>query len=352
MSENNLIVKHNKLIEARYKLNLNEQKIILYAVSKLDREKKDFDVVSFDIKDFTEIIGSKGKRYDEFRETARELRKKEIIINTEDKEIITGWLSSVRFYKNTGKVTLKFDDELIPYLLHLKKHFTRYELKNIRNLKNKHSIRIYELMKQYESAGHRSFEIDKFKEILGCEDRYSEFKYFKRDVLDISIKEINKHTDLTADYEKIITGRKVVGLKFTINAKLDKQELLIKALYSNEEIENIRIKSGFDNNRFNNKQIMELYTIGVQQTDNMDIDSFEYIRLNYQSMIQKGAVRSPFAYLKKALEQDFANAKHQLKFNFNIDEDKIRKLKDEIDRTDNSFVRQILQKELAELLNK
>ena len=44
--EKNLVVKHNDLIEAKYDLNLNELKIILYAVSKLDREKEKFNLLT------------------------------------------------------------------------------------------------------------------------------------------------------------------------------------------------------------------------------------------------------------------------------------------------------------------
>lgn len=351
MIGNDLIVKHNDLINAKYKLTLNEQKIILYTVSKLDRASDKFNIVELNIKDFTNLIGTTAKRFTEIKEITDGLRNKDIEINSNNKKLISKWVASIEYMENSGIIEIEFSSKLTPYLLQLKGHFTKYELQNIVHFKNKYSIRLYELLKQYENIGKREFTLEDFKQLLGCENMYNEFKHFNNDVLKKSIKEINIYTDLTVDYEKITRGRKVIGLKFTVYTKKDEQETLIEELYSKEEIESIKIKSGLDNKRFNNKQIMELYTISVQQTDNMEVDPFEYIRLNYQNMIQKGVVKSPFAYLKKALQQDFAKAKNQLKFKFDVDEDKIRELKDQIDRADNSLVRQILQKELDALLN-
>lgn len=351
MSGNSLVVKHNDLINAKYKLSLNEQKIMLYTVSKIDRESDKFNIVELDIKEFTRLIGTTPKRFTEIKEITNGLRNRDIEIYSNNKKLISKWVASIEYVENAGTIEIEFSTKLIPYLLQLKGRFTQYELQNIVSFKNKYSIRLYELMKQYENIGKREFELDDLKQLLGCEDMYAEFKKFNINVLKKATKEINTYTDLNVDYEKITRGRKVIGLKFTVCTKKDEQEALIEELYSKEEIENIRIKSGLDNNRFNNKQIMELYTISVQQTDNMEVDPFEYIRLNYHNMIQKGAVKSPFAYFKKALEQDFAKAKNQLKFKFDIYEDKIRELKDQIDRADNSFVRQILQKELDALLN-
>ena len=54
--EKNLVVKHNDLIEAKYDLNLNELKIILYAVSKLDREKEKFNLLTLNIREFFNLL--------------------------------------------------------------------------------------------------------------------------------------------------------------------------------------------------------------------------------------------------------------------------------------------------------
>lgn len=351
MESNNLIVKHNYLIQARYKLSLNEQKIILYAISKIDKEQKRLNVLKFEVKEFTSLIGTTEKRYEEIRKIVRSLRNKEIKIHTKDNELITGWLSSIELKKNSGIIELEFSEKLMPYLLQLKEQFTKYQLKNILYLKNKYSIRMYELLKQYEKIGNREFKIQDLKEVIGCEGKYKDFRNFKKFVLDIVTKEINEYTDINISYHKITKGRKTVGIKFIIKYKPDEQDLLVEYLYSNEEIENIKMKSGLNQEEFKDKQIMKLYELSVKKTDNINIDPFEYIRLNYLDMIKRGTAKKKFPYLVKALKEDHAKAEKQLRFKFDLNEDKISELQEQIEKTDNELVKQILKQELNKIIN-
>ena len=64
---NKLVVKANKLIEARYNLSLNEQKVILYAVSKLDREKDKFNILELETREFVKLLGTTSSRYVEIK---------------------------------------------------------------------------------------------------------------------------------------------------------------------------------------------------------------------------------------------------------------------------------------------
>ena len=315
---NKLVVKSNDLIEARYKLNLNEQKIILYAVTMLDRNKDKFNIISLNVKEFTELIGTTSERYTEIREVVRELRKKEIIINTNESELITGWLSSIDYIKASGMVELEFSEKLIPYLLQLKERFTRYQLKNILSLKNKHSIRIYELMKQYQTIGHRTFTIDELKELLMLDEKYTEFKNFNRFVIKQTMEEINEYTDINIDFELIKKGRNVVSIKYIIKSKDDNQ--YIKYLNETYDIAEFKLKSGLSNEHFDTKQIIELFTIATEVlTDPEQQDVFEYIRLNYLHMIKNKTIKNKYAYLKKSLKEDYAVARGQIKFDYKLD---------------------------------
>jgi hypothetical protein len=47
-----LIVKSNKLVEARYKLSLQEQKIILTMISKIGKNDEDFKIINFNVREF------------------------------------------------------------------------------------------------------------------------------------------------------------------------------------------------------------------------------------------------------------------------------------------------------------
>lgn len=314
--ENGLVVKHNDLIQARYNLSLNEQRIILYSISKLDRDKKDFEVIRVKISELIDLLDTTEKRYTEFKLIAENLISKTLIIKKENSELITSWLSSMEYLENEGIIELEFSKKLIPYLLQLKERFTRYELKNILNLKNKHSIRIYELMKQYENIGKREFELEEFKNLLMLEGQYERIYDLDRFVLNVALDEINEFTDINIGFEKIKKGRRVVGLLFTIDSKEKDEKVYIEFLNESYNIQEMKAKMGLNDENFNSKQIMAIYEKAVEKAGNEDIDLFEYIRLNYLHI--KDKARNKYGYLLKALENDYAVAVGQIKFNIRL----------------------------------
>lgn len=309
--KNNLVVKSNQLIEAKYELNLNEQKIILYAVSKLDREKENFNLLSLNIRKFTELLGTTQERYTEIREIVRELRGKEIIIKTEERELITGWLSSIEYLKDKGIIELEFSQKLIPYLLQLKSKFTRYQLENILNLKSKYSIRLYELMKQYESIGKREFKLKELKKILFVENQYERMYDLERFVLKPAEEEINKNTDIFINYEKIKTGRRITGFLFKIESKDQRKEIFTN------DIQELRTKMNLKGSKFNDIQILDIYEKAVEKVGNKDIDIFGYIKLNYFHI--KDKARNKYSYLLNALDNDYASAISQISLDYYIE---------------------------------
>lgn len=304
--ENRLVVKSNDLISANYTLNLNEQKMALYAISKLDKDNKGFNYIDLNIKEFIDLLDITNRNYEQVRNIARGLRRKEIIIDTDKFEYITGWFSGVTFEKSSGDITIRFDDDLVPYLLKLKRRFTRYELKNILALKSAYSIRLYELLKQYETIGKREFKLEKLKECLGLKnEEYSRMYDFERWVLKVAKEEINRNTDIFIDYEKTRVGRSVSGIIFKIKSKNQ-----IKEQFTND-VQDLRTKMNLKDANFNDIQILDIYEKAVEKAGNEDINIFEYIRLNYLHI--KDKARNPYSYLLKALDNDYAAAVCQLK---------------------------------------
>ena len=315
--ENNLIVKSNKLIEARYSLSLNEQKIILYAASKLDTSKDSFNTLELETREFMELLNTTVFRYTEIKELVTGLMSKQVKIETDKDDLVANWVSSIYYVKNSGVIELEFSHRLIPYLLQLKERFTRYQLKNILYLKNKHSVRIYELMKQYQTIGHRTFTIEELKELLMLEDKYNQFRDFNKSVIKQSMDEINELTDINIDVEQVKRGRKVVALKYIIQSKYDNS--YINFLNKNYDIKEFKSKCGLDKENFDSQQIIELFTIATEVLiDPEQEDLFEYIRLNYLHILKNKKVINKYSYLKKALNEDFAAARGQMKLAYEI----------------------------------
>lgn len=317
--KNGLVVKSNDLIQARYDLSLLEQKIILYAVSMLDREREKFNILSLSVSEFSENLDGSLIRYSEIKEVVERLMDKKLYISTDDGELITHWVSSLEYKSGSGVIDLEFSEKLVPYLLQLKNRFTSYQLKNILYLKNKYSVRIYELLKQYQNmtTDYREFELDELKKILMIEEgQYERIYDLEKWVLKPVCEEINANTDINTSYEKVKKGRKVVGIRFY--AQYAGKEYK-KYLEENYDIHDLKNRMGLDKENFNAQQIMELYGTAIDKTQDR-VDVFLYVKLNYVHMILNGTARNKFAYLKKALEEDYAKAYAQLKQNYIVRE--------------------------------
>ena len=218
-----LIVKHNKLIEANYKLTLQEQKLIFVLSSFIEKDDKTFKNCIFEVGELVKMLGlSKNFYYSELKEITKSLISRVIQIKEPDGLLQMSWLSSAKYYDDAGKVELSFDERLTPYLLQLSSHFTKLELKKLVSLSSIYAVRIYELLKQYEKVGERIFEIDELKKILCIEkNEYKLYADFKRRALNAAEKEINEKTDLQVSFEEIKTSRKITAVKFKIEKKSD-----------------------------------------------------------------------------------------------------------------------------------
>lgn len=214
-----LVTKSNYLIEAGYKLSLNEQRLILSAIAQLDGRKpipKDNDFV-ITATEFSETFNIPIKQaYEILEDAASRLYERDI--KTYDREAkIRGrfrWIDGVKYWDGEAKVTLNFSRHIIPYLTLLYQQFTTYELEQVSKLKTAYAIRFYELLMQFIKTGERHITLDRFRSLLELENEYPRFYDLKKRIIAPSIKDINLSTRLTVDWDVIKKGRAIVGLVF------------------------------------------------------------------------------------------------------------------------------------------
>ncbi|WP_201542895.1 RepB family plasmid replication initiator protein, partial [Psychrobacter faecalis] len=103
----------------------------------------------------------------------------------------------------------------------LSEQYTEYDLKQVSELQSEYAIRLYELIMQWKSVGKTNkIATDDLRKKLGVKpDQYKEMHNFKARVLDHAKKQINEHTDITADYVQHKTGRVITGFTFTFKQK-------------------------------------------------------------------------------------------------------------------------------------
>lgn len=231
------VVKHNDIIQkARFNLTTQEQKIILFLISKINSTGEDLPDLWFDIKEFCEVcdINYHGN-YNFLRNSIKSLAdksiwvKQDVIYNgkIEEEESLLRWFHDVYVYSRSGKIKVMFHDKMKPYLIGLIKNFTRYELLNILGMKSQYAIRLYELFKSYAFKNKISISLDDLKRMLMAEKLYSNFFDFRKNVLNIAINEINRVSDINVSWE--VSGRKgkkVTELVFRIKEKTSHEKLI------------------------------------------------------------------------------------------------------------------------------
>jgi plasmid replication initiation protein len=227
----NTVVKANTLIQnSRFSLTAQQQKIVLYLISKIKPEDDEFTTYKFHLKDFCAVCGINltncgGFYYEDLKEQIKKIADKSLWVNLDEQsETLIRWIEKPTIRKDCGIIELKLDNDLKPYLLQLKRNYTEYELIYTLNFKSKYSIRFYELIKSVhynESAPYtRIYSIEDLKKIFCIEkDKYKQFQHFKDKVLQVAVKEINEHTDKHIEIEYIKTGKKYTDVKVVITTK-------------------------------------------------------------------------------------------------------------------------------------
>lgn len=240
---NELVVKSNDLIRnTRYNLSVVEQKIVIYLISKIIAEDKDLKTVDFSVSEYCDLTGIRkgGRGYQLVKDSIRSLRNKSYWIPTdEETEILFSWIDTAEIKKKSGIIEIKLSESLKPFLLQLKGNFTKYELINVLTLSSKYSIRLYELLKSYLWLHTWEIDIESFRELMLISDKYKEYKDLQRYVIQPSLREINKYTDLSVDFYTRKNGRKINKLGFKIDEK-EGVQMTLDLLLNQEERLRIR----------------------------------------------------------------------------------------------------------------
>jgi len=265
-----IVAKSNDLIQkSRFSLTAQQQKIVLFLISKITPQDTEFKRYKFSIKEFCEVCGldsSNGKYYLELRRAIKELRDKSLWIKLSDgKETLISWIEKAYIEQNNGVIEIRFDEDLKPYLLQLKKNYTQFELIYTLQFKSKYTIRLYELIQSihYETLKKysRIFDVEKLKTLLDA-GKYEEYRDFKRRVLTPAKDEINKYSDKIIDYKEIKSGRRIEKIEITIEPKPIEETIAIQA-----KIEKEFNKNTDDENTqlvmFDREEIGQEYWLGV-----------------------------------------------------------------------------------------
>lgn len=216
--KNEMVVMHNHLIRGSYKYSLAELRFILSVASMIKADDTEFVTYQLGAKDFAEMIDSKHKdEYRRIKDLGIELMSKPIILeNQKESEFsISSWFKKFSYKK--GTIYCSFHDDLKPYLLQLRGHFTKVSLENFLKMKSRYAMLLYWVAKSWETRGYFEMSVEDFKDLLGVKTKaYDRYNNLKNKVIDVAVNEINRLTTMKIEFDEIKEGRKVEKLRFKI----------------------------------------------------------------------------------------------------------------------------------------
>jgi plasmid replication initiation protein len=319
----NIVRQSNKLVEARYNLTLNEQRVILSLISMIHPKDKDFQCYELSMMQLAKLMKIDPKHATrDVENVIFKIQDRVVFIRKTDGDYLrTHWLSSVEKTKNN--IHLSFDPKLKPYLLELKEQFTQFQLSTIVQFQSVYTIRLYALLKQYELIGFRKFEVEKLRKTLGIEKAiYPQFKEFKRRVLNQAKKEFEERDEKTGEYKSDIgfdleTKREGRVIKYLIfHIKQQKVQNLILKTDKVEPSVDTSKKSLSPPSSFTSEQTQSLTLLkenGVNQTTAKSLAKkfppsriIDNIKLT-QEKSKQGKVKNLSALIVTAIRDDWAN---------------------------------------------
>lgn len=234
------VVKANDLIrKTRYSLTTQQQKILLYAISKIKRDDPPETEYEINLEELCEACGIEidqtgGYYYIAIKQDLLKLVNSNMWVKMPDNsEVTVSWLSEAAIIPLCGTVYVRFHRRLAPYLFELKEQYTQYRLENVLVFKGKYTIRLYELLRSYTTqkaidAGQEKevmFSVDNLRNLLMCPN-YPRWVDFDRFVLREAVKEINEsNEEMCITYDTYRTGRTITKVNFIIGTARVKQML-------------------------------------------------------------------------------------------------------------------------------
>ena len=226
-----LVTKDNSLIGASYSLGVVEQRLIFLAIIEA-REQKTLIAAGGLLRIYAQ---SYAKQFDVEKNTSYEAMKRaveglyEAGFTYSKIDELSGkigryksrWVDKIGYIDDLGCVELVFASDVIPLITRLEAKYTEYELKQVVGLQSEYAIRLYELIIQWRSVGKTNLiSLEELREKLGLVDEYKRIEAFKRRVLNLAVRQINEHTDITVEYEQHKQGRVITGFTFKFKVKL------------------------------------------------------------------------------------------------------------------------------------
>lgn len=239
-SRSQYVVKANDLIrKTRFSLTAQQQKIILFAISKIKPGDDPRTTYEISIDELCDVCGIEldtgGFYYRAIKNDLIKLTQRLWVTLPDNSEATVSWIGDAQIIPLSGLVYIRFHERMMPYLFDLRDHYTQYHLRDVLLFKTKYAIRLYELLRSYMpqrvldsgKAKDVTFQVDELRNMLSLGDKYKVWADFDRFVIRKAVQEINAYNDdMHVEYEGIRgAGREITTVMFFMKSPTPTQRL-------------------------------------------------------------------------------------------------------------------------------
>ena len=216
----------NEMIMARLDWNIMMHRVLMVLISQIDsKNDEQFQTQRVPVSRIRDMAQVTQKSiHEEAAEAASKLVREPIEFWSPDKKDYEGYpiFAKCKYESRRGMIEAKFNEDARTYLLELRKHFTQYRLEQAIPLSTPYAIRTYEISKMIERPGERrsrQIPVERFRSMFRLENKYKRHCDMRRRVVDPSVEEVNKKTDVEISCDDVRDGQTPIALNWAVHSK-------------------------------------------------------------------------------------------------------------------------------------
>lgn len=191
-------------------LSLNQMQLLAFAIYSTQRNGK----TEFHKADFEKKFGIEKFQTIHAKQDTQKVSSLQFSVEDLEEDYFEYWnvFSSIKY--KSGLFTFRWNEEFIPHILELKDTYVTTDLTITAQFKSGFTWTLYDYIKAHYGYWHKPISKDALMRLFGVEGKKTYQKNtsdFKKMVLDVAIKEINKYTELEVRYNVEKEGRAIVG---------------------------------------------------------------------------------------------------------------------------------------------
>lgn len=233
VNHDSVVATKNSLLPYLAPLSKSELRLVAFCVAHYDSTKDDGDDRAFTarVADLVGIFPSMDldSAYAVVRQVFLGLGKKPLETREGRTKIYRNWFSGFDYEEGAGKFTFYIPPETQPYFLRLREggNFTPYRLRDVYQFRSAATWKLYENLARWRVAGRWAVELDELRGLLGVAGKYPRWSDFQAWAIKPALGEINKHSDIEADYTPQRRGRSINALVFSVRIKKREDDDLV-----------------------------------------------------------------------------------------------------------------------------